>query len=284
MKNWKIGAIAGLIAGIVGGISSIFVAIYLIENGIAYWDVETLSIISLKQIIAVEIALNMIWGIILGVIYSKIYDVIPGKGIAKGLTVGLIYVLIFNVRFAMICIMYSIPHFYLHLIVIYILIGLSLGISYEFLSNRYISRKEKVVTIKYDFTGGIYPGAIAGIVVGISAFFLTVVIMNPLLWPKLIADIGFLISQLGSHALFNLIWGIVFGILFAMFYDKIPKKGILKGLIFGIVLFFFLNFQSVIRNLIYPYNNMMALWTFLAALFVFIPFGIVIGYLYKPSK
>jgi hypothetical protein len=283
MKSWKIGAIAGLIAGIIAGISAIFMIIYLLKSGSIFFDLEILPIIPIKQIITVEIMLGVIWGIILGIIYSKIYDAIPGKGITKGITVGLIYVLIFNIRWIMFCTIYSIPHTFTHFIVTYFLMGLVLGISYELLSKKYISKKEKVVTIKYDITGGIYPGAIAGIVAGLSSFFLSTTIMNPILWPKLVADIGFLISQLGSIVLFNMAWGIVFGILFAMFYDKIPKKGILKALIFSMVLFFLINIQ-ILRTLMYPFNNMYALWGISALLFVFVPFSIVLGLLYKKNK
>lgn len=278
----KAGIISGLIAGIVGGISLIFVAIYLINNGLFYFDLGTLPIIPIKQIVATEITINIIWGIILGIIYSKIYDVIPGKGITKGLTVGLIYVLIYNIRWILFSTIYSMPHTFFHQIVTFILIGLVLGISYEFLSKKYITRKEKVAVIKYDLIGGIYPGAIAGIVSGLSSFFfLSVAIINPLLWPKLVADIGFLMSQLGSIVFFCMTCGIIFGILFAMFYERIPKKGILKALIFSMVIFFFSNLQLIMRQFIYPYNDMYALWGLLAALFVFVPLSIVLGLLYR---
>ena len=91
-------------------------------------------------------------------------------------------------------------------------------------------------------------------------------------------------GQLGTAVLFNIIWGIIFGILFATFYEKIPSKGILKGLIFSIIVFFFSNIPISIRNVIYAQWYSMALWSLLAALFVFVPFGIVIGTLYKPTK
>lgn len=73
---------------------------------------------------------------------------------------------------------------------------------------------------------------------------------------------------------------------------KIPKSGILKGVIFAITLFFFTNLQDVIRNLIYyqivkiEYEALIFnLWALLAGLSVFIPFGLVIGILYrKPAE
>ena len=284
MKSWKIGAIAGLIAGIAAGIVSFFEANYVLENGLPFWGVEPYSIIPLEQIAITEISSYIIWGIVLGIIYSKVYEIIPGKGFVKGFTVGLLYSFIYSIRWAMFCIMYSIPHTFFHSIIIFITLGFVLGISYELLSKKYISKKEKVVAIKHNLKGAIHPGAIAGMVAGLSSFFYTVAIMNPLLWPKLVVDIGLLMSQLGTNVLFNIIWGIIFGILFAMFYDKIPKKGILKGLIFSIIVYFFTNIPSWIRNIIYAQWYSMALWSFLAALFVFVPFAIVIGYLYKPPK
>jgi len=290
MKSWKIGAIAGLITGIVGSIVTIFLAVYMIENGLVYHYLAILPITPIKQIAIVEITINVIWGIALGIIYSRIYSKIPGKAIVKGFTVGIIYSLIYCVRWASICYMYNIMHNFEYLIPLYIFIGLVLGITYEFLRNRFLPKREKVVAIKYDIKGVIHPGAIAGSVAGLSSFFYTVVIMNPLLWPELEIDLGLVISQLGTLVLFNMIWGIVFGILFAMFYERVPKKGILKGLIFSMAVFFFTNIPNVMRNMIYSqlteqaYGLMIALWVLLAALFVFVPFGLVLGLLYKPPK
>lgn len=283
-NSWKIGAISGLIAGIVGNILSFFSAINIINIGEYYWFFETLSPTLINKIIITETSINIIWGIVLGIVYSKAYDLVPGKGISKSFMFGLIYALIYPVRFFVFNIMYSYPFMEeIYFTGTCFLMGLVLGISYEFLNKRYIVRKEKLVTKKYDLKGAFHLGAFAGIVSGLSSFILASVIINPLLWPKFMEDVGFLLSQLGTNVMFNMIWGIVFGILYAMFYEKIPSKGILKGLIFSMVLYFFTSFQYSIRHLMYGYP-VFFIWAFLAGLFVFVPFGVVIGLLYrKPS-
>jgi hypothetical protein len=159
-----------------------------------------------------------------------------------------------------------------------------LGISYDFLSKRYHIRKEEPAIVKHDLKSGFYPGAVAGFLSGVGSFFYAALIINPLLWPKYMEDIGFLLGQLGTLVLFDMIWGIVFGILYVMFYENIPSKGVLKGLVFGVILYVILTFINALY--FYAYSNYgMGLWSLLAGPFVFIVFGLVMGLIYrKPPK
>ena len=285
-NSLKIGAVSGLIAGIVGGIVSIFYAIYTLKIGLGYYLLEALSFIPVKQIVIVEIIVNIIWGIVFGIIYSKVYEIIPGKGISKGLVFGLIYYFIYCFRLFVLNLMYWAPWYafpWLYGIVIYIPFGLAFGISYEFLSRKYPAKKEKIVAIKYNIKSGIHPGAIAGLVQGISVFIGQLLIFNKELYPEYASDLAFLISQLGTHAFFNMAWGIVFGIFYVMFYNKVPRKGVMKGFIYSMIIFFFTSFHVGIYALTHG-------WLILGIQFIILPsfgffsFGIVLGYLYKPAK
>jgi len=286
MKSWKIGAIAGLIAGIIGGIVSIFYAIYALKIGLGYYLLEALSFIPVKQIAIVEIIVNIIWGIVFGIIYSKVYEIIPGKGISKGLVFGLIYYFIYCFRMFVLNLMYWAPWYsftWLYMIVVYIPFGLVLGISYEFLSRKFPAKKERIVAIKYNIKSGINPGAIAGLAQGFVVFIGQLLIFNKEIYPKYASDLTFLISQLGTHAFFNMAWGIVFGIFYVMFYDKVPRKGIMKGFIYSMIILFFTSFHAGIYALMHG-------WLILGMQFIILPFfgffsfGIVLGLLYKPKK
>ncbi len=291
-NSLKIGIISGLVAGIVGGIIAFFLSVYHLEIGLPYMYLETLSIIPIKEIAIVEIPFYIITGIVLGIIFSKIYDLIPGKGIVKGFIAGLILYLIFSIRWYTYCIMFSLPTPILNYIVIYVPMGLVLGISYEILNKRYVSKQEKFTTITYNLKGVFYPGAIAGIVSGVPLSLAGWIIYDPLMWQKFTTNIGFLMIVLGIFVMFYMTWGIVFGILYAMFYEKIPKSGILKGLIFAMSIYFFTNLPLTIHHFMYyqvltlEYDLLVrGIGSLLLGLSTFVPFGLVLGYLYrKPSE
>jgi hypothetical protein len=293
-SSWKIGAVSGLIAGIVAGIVTVFYAINLLNInahavGYNFWGLGTLSSTIINEIIIVEIPLNIIWCTVLGIIYSKVYDLVPGKGILKGVIFGLIYYLVYAVRWLMINLMYGYKIYdyaWFYYFVIFIPLGLALGISYELLRKRYVVRKEEPVSVKYDVKGGIYPGAIAGLLAGILLFIIQL-FLNKTLYPMIVADINFLVSQLGTHLLFNMIWGAVFGVLFVRFYNKIPSKGILKGITFAMILYFFTTFQFAVWSMAYLFYGSFdyGIAVIIAGLSVFIPFGLVLGFLCrKPSE
>jgi len=278
MKNWKIGAVAGLIAGIVAGIVAIITGINLINMGFFYWEFPQPTMI---RIVTVEIVTNTILGVILGVIYSKLNEMIPGKDVSKGLLYGLILSLLYCIRWSTLSIMYG----YMQTAItwsVYIIplisYGFVLGVFYEILCNRYHVPKLKKI-IGHDITGGIYPGAIAGLIGGIPVEISNILIFNRHLWSIYLSEICVLIGQLGTHLFFNMIWGIVFGILFVVFYEKIPGIGIPKGLIFSMIMFLISSFRSGIFILGYG-DLMLGLWQFTGG-FTFLFFGILLGYLYK---
>jgi len=282
MKSWQIGAIAGLIAGIAFGIIKINLDNYILKTGLPFWVEGPLPIT--QYIIGVMI-IDIVWGIILGMIYSKIYHLIPGKKILKGLIYGLGLCLIYNIRTMTWDIFYSYfsaAIYELMFSFVPIVFGIVLGFLFEFLRNRYYPFKEELKIKEYHIQSGIYPGAFAGLVGGLVTP-IGNLIFNKELHPKLVEDIGFFIGQTGTHVFFNMIWGIVFGIIFMRFYEKIPARGIFKGIIFGTVMFF----MTTLRGAFYQLAIGELMW-FLYLVFtsysMYFVFGLVLGYLYKPSK
>jgi hypothetical protein len=134
---------------------------------------------------------------------------------------------------------------------------------------------------------GIFPGAIAGCIYGIMASSGNVLMGILGIWawiPNYLADIEFLVYQLGTHVFFNLIWGAIFGMLFAFFYERIPGRNISKSLIFSMVIFSITSFRAGIYYLAYGSFQASFGWIFFG-FFAFIPFGLVLGLLYrKPTK
>ena len=288
MKSWKIGAVAGLIAGIVAGIVETISAITFLTIGLGYLWLPPPPNAPILIITATGMVVNIIWGVFLGIVYAKIYDLVPGKSISKSLLFGLICYFIYDIRGATYYLFYGdilTVISQISWIFTWIAYALVLGFIYEFLRSRYFITKERLKIIKYDIKNGIHPGAIAGLLGGISAFITIVIGIVMEFWPPSVPDpdIGFFLSQLGTHAFFNMIWGIVFGMLFAMFYDRIPGKGIKKGIVYSLTLFFITTFRGSIYGL--PYGNLIFYSFSTISFFHFLTVGLVLGLLYrKPTE
>jgi len=294
MKSWKIGAIAGLIAGSVSGVVFSIIAEIGASNGLweDFW--RPLIINSIEP----NIFVSMIFGTILGIIYARIYKVVPGKNILKGLCFGLIIYLIYIVRIDTFWIGYN---YWLNIIgdsiswpFTWIVYGIMLEVFYTNLLG-YNPEDEKQKIIEYDIKSGFFPGALAGILGGLTASITAV--SGPIfgIWrvpyyPKKIT-IDLILSQAGTHIFYNMIWGIIFGLLFTKVYMFIPGRGMKKGFYYGLVLYLITTFQqsifwlgwilnssdySLIINGVFP--------TAVTGFFALIPYGIALGYLYKPSK
>ena len=292
-NSLKIGIVAGLIAGI---FASIILSIILVgfdltgpQNPYAFSGLP-LRFTSIIEIVIAEIILGVIWGILLGVIYSRFYDLIPGKKISKGLIFGLLYYSIYIIRTGMLILFYGFVLFAFSFFLIgflpWIIYGLAIGILYEFMSNRYHVIKDKRLIKTHPIMSGFFPGTIAGCIYGVMAFSsnLLMGILGIWAWiPNYLADIEFLLNQLGTHVFFNLIWGGIFGMLFAFFYERIPDGKISKSLIFSMIIFSITSFRVGIYYLVYGSFPGFFGWVFFG-FFAFIPYGLLLGYLYKPTK
>ena len=285
MKSWKIGAIAGLIAGIVAGIISIFHALSMLNLGLPFSFIITITEVPLIYITLVELTINIVWGIILGIFYSKVYDLIPVKHVFKGLFYGLILGLIYNIRTANFNYLYAYPDYAIsNAIGIFVLIsyGLSIGILYKFFQSKYYLDRKKLKISKYDIGMGIQSGAIAGLIGGIVITFAHIIFWDPVLVSESLLDIEFYISQFGAHAFMNMMWGAVFGILYAIFYSRIPGKIIFKGVAFAILIFFITSFRVAFSSLLY--GNIVNFIGWGNGIFLFLVYGLVLGLLYRKPK
>ena len=286
MKSWKIGAIAGLIAGIIAGIISILHALSMLNLGLPFSCIITITEVPLTYITLVELTINIVWGIILGMFYSKVYDLIPVKHVFKGLFYGLILGLIYNIRTAHFNYLYAYPNYAISITIgIFVLIfyGLSIGILYKFFQGKYYLNQKKLKISKHDIAMGIQSGAIAGLIGGMIITFAHIILWDPLFVSESLLDINFYISQFGSHAFMNMMWGAVFGILYAIFYSRIPGKIIFKGVAFAILIFFITSFRVAIGCLLY--GNIPSFIGWGNGIFLFLVYGLLLGLLYrKPSK
>jgi hypothetical protein len=282
MKSWKIGALAGLIAGIVYGIINSILTIYILETGLPFY---TIPITPIPNVGLGVMIIDISWSVGLGIIYSKIYHLIPGKTISKGLIYGLGLCLIFYIRNMTFFYFYSNIPPAIHALMssfIPIVFGLVLGVLYEFLHNRYYPIKEELKIKKYRTWSGIYPGAFAGLAGGLVTPIGNLIFIKEL-YPRYAEDIGFFIGQTGTHVFFDMIWGIIFGIIFVRFYEEIPGKGIFKGIVFGTAMFF----MTTLRGSFYFLANGQITWFLylvITSYSMYLVFGLVLGYLYKPPK
>jgi len=296
LKSWKIGAIAGLIAGIVLGI--VFEISNQMAVSIGLWE-PWWRPFAINNIV-VNIPLFGFWGIVLGIIYSKTYNIIPKTGILKSLVYGLFLYFIITIRIETFSLAYGLyldtaGHIFAGFFS-WLSYGLVLGLLYEFLSNMYYPTKEKLKIKTYDMKGGIIPGAIAGIADGLASSASIVPGHITGYWGlpiegQIISTIDFWMSQVGTHIHVNLIWGAVFGAIFAKVYNLVPGKRVLKGLYYGLIMFLITTFLVGSWCILYPiFHNDWAIATihvgtfWITGFFGFTALGLVLGYLYKPTK
>ena len=293
-SSLKIGAVSGLVAGFVSGIvATVFVKMSLSMGLPFYWDPAPVPPIT--NIAINEIVLSVLYGIMLGITYSKVYSLIPGKGVLKALCYSLAMFVLYSVLLSTFALAYGYIEGTISTlfsdIFLFIAYGLVLGFFYESLHIRYgLTEKEpKIAT--YSMRGGIYPGAVAGILNGATAFltiFLTTVYdlyqkTYTVTIPGYLTNIDFLISQLQTHILLNMVWGIVIGVIYTQVYHVVPGKGVLKGLVFGIVYFLIHSGKAAFGFALYGqmFTEMFVSLAYVGFLGDGIVNGLALGALYK---
>jgi hypothetical protein len=294
-NSWKIGAVSGLIAGIVAGIIGAFMAIIYLYAGLPF-NLHASNIADIPTFVTITITLTIIWGIILGVIYSRAHEVISGKVINKGLLYGLFCALIFPIRDAF----FLTSYFYIDsltsitMVIYALMVWIPFGLILAILYGRW-HKDEKQKTITYDMKSGVNPGAIAGFIGGVLAFFFDTfyvyIGLYPPADPGYFTDISLILGVFGTHVFIHLIYGVFFGAVFAKAYNIIPKKGIVKGFYYGLILFFISAFQITTWYVTIglAFNDVFSwIWGIVFTIFdIFVlpAYGLVLGWLYKkPSE
>lgn len=133
-------------------------------------------------------------------------------------------------------------------------------------------------------------GAIAGVVVYLvlSTTALIFSSLNFLVpaggWEVWVRDLPtFLIGASVSLSL-NVIWGMILGWIYSRLYDSIPSKGVMKGLYYGLLIWLFKDILAGSYVALMYFEILMAIHLIIYGFFMWTAFGLVLGYLYKPTK
>lgn len=82
----------------------------------------------------------------------------------------------------------------------------------------------------------------------------------------------------------GIIWGIMWSIFYEIFYDYVPAKGVKKGLIYGLIIWIIAPIHNAGVSAMYGYFRYAIPYAFATFFSICITYGILLGYLYKPTK
>jgi hypothetical protein len=134
----------------------------------------------------------------------------------------------------------------------------------------------------------ILAGAITGSIMGIANFALGITfsyigVTDPLggVW-----GIASALAMLIVLALLSLsvIWGTFFGAIYGRFFDNIPGKGVMKGLIYGLLVWIGKDVAAGSYVALIFMEISISINLILIGFFMWIIYGLILGYLYKPAK
>ena len=131
----------------------------------------------------------------------------------------------------------------------------------------------------------ILAGAIAGSIMGIMNFVLgymlsIIGVTEPLGGSWEIAQSLLMLIVLALFSL-SVIWGIFFGVIYGRFFDNIPGKGIMKGLVYGILVWIAKDVAAGSYVTLIFMATSISINLILVGFFMWIVYGLVLGYLYK---
>jgi len=132
---------------------------------------------------------------------------------------------------------------------------------------------------------GIFTGAIAGIVMGISVVPISIIsafigTIEPVVSEQIWTTSMYLLVAL-AHISLGLIWGSIFGLIYSRYYDSTPGKGVLKGLYFGLIIWLIKDVASGSYSILILQQAQTAKFLIYYGFFMWIIYGLVLGYLYK---
>ena len=137
---------------------------------------------------------------------------------------------------------------------------------------------------------GFYAGLIAGIVAGISLTSGRIIeSILKLVSAEVVLTLDFIIAHFGYAIGATAIFGGIFGAIYSKFYHGIPGKGVKNGFVFGLLIYLLSNVYQSSRELInwlLTWEDIYFKWIFSwgLALYVWIPYGVVLGFLYERWK
>jgi len=132
---------------------------------------------------------------------------------------------------------------------------------------------------------GVISGLIAGLIAGIVASFIGIPIISklglyydPFALPS--PPILPFTEVLANETINNLVWGVILGIIYSRVSRVIPGKSLVKGLVYGLVGYLLYNIYWVIIFLPFQLLDVVATHI-IYGLSIWIPYGIILGILYK---
>ena len=141
--------------------------------------------------------------------------------------------------------------------------------------------------MKNGYQKGMIAGAIAGVIMGITVtplYFISVLIgISEILVSETVWDLSMYTLTVVAHISLGLIWGIIFGLLYSKYYECTPGKGIMKGLYFGLIIWMVKDLAAGSYTAFILQEATTAKFLIYYGFFMWIIYGVVLGFLYKKS-
>jgi uncharacterized RDD family membrane protein YckC len=92
---------------------------------------------------------------------------------------------------------------------------------------------------------------------------------------------GSLIELSVSMAVLTVIFGVIFSLIYARFYSLIPSEGVKKGIYFGLMIWLIKDIAAGSYVAFVARNIGIGIDLIIGGLYMWVMYGLVIGYLYK---
>ncbi|WP_455277336.1 hypothetical protein [[Eubacterium] cellulosolvens] len=128
---------------------------------------------------------------------------------------------------------------------------------------------------------GVFAGAFAGLVSGVITVIIIIIGGSFGLWGFIPTPV---IELTTIFAVLTTFFGAIFGMIYAKFYGSIPSKGVIKGLIFGLMIWFVKDIAAGAYAGFAMGQYAVGINLIVGGSYMWFIYGLVLGYLYKPTK
>jgi len=143
--------------------------------------------------------------------------------------------------------------------------------------------------MKSGILAGAIAGAVADIAVIASVYVMMLIFGNigiieaPGGW-EIWRDPSIIMLLAVAHLSLDIFWGMIAGVAYAFLYSLIPGKGVVKGLYFGLSIWVIKDVAAGSYLALTMMEVSPAVILIFGGFFMWVVYGPVLGYLYKPSK
>lgn len=128
------------------------------------------------------------------------------------------------------------------------------------------------------FIAGLVSGIVSSIIVGVGA-------SVGLYGTGIIIPVTYQANAAILMIVLTVIFGTIVSLIYSRFYDRIPGEGLKKGLFFGLMIWFIKDIMaSAYVTLPMMQPTVIGISLISVGLYMWPIYGLVIGYLYKPTK